>query len=73
MPELPDLCIYLEALEQRIGDQGLEGIDLRSPFLLRSVSPTIDEVAGLRVVELGRLGKRLLIVSGTHDRTAPER
>ena len=49
MPELPDLVIYIEALESRLAGQALEGVRLTSPFLLRSVDPPIDAVAGKRV------------------------
>jgi formamidopyrimidine-DNA glycosylase len=60
MPELPDVVVYLEALERRILDQPLEAIRLSSPFVLRSVEPTIEEVVGRRVTGLSRLGKRLV-------------
>ena len=39
MPELPDVTLYLEALEKRIQDQPLERVRLASPFLLRTVRP----------------------------------
>ena len=42
MPELPDVCVYREALEQRIVGQRLEKILLRSPFLLRTAEPPIE-------------------------------
>src|SRR6516162_625542 len=61
MPELPDVVVYLERLEPRIGAQVLEGVRLSSPFLLRSVAPPISEVKGRRVRELRRLGKRIVI------------
>ena len=46
MPELPDLVVYLEALERRVLGSPLERLQLLDPFVLRSVSPTPDEVAG---------------------------
>lgn len=61
MPELPDLTVYLEALETRIVGRRLERIELASPFLLRSVEPPLSSAAGLRVVRLRRLGKRIAI------------
>ena len=61
MPELPDLVIYIEALESRLAGQALKGIRLTSPFLLRSVDPPIDAVAGKRVNGVERLGKRIII------------
>ena len=61
MPELPDVTVYVEALEARILDQTLEGIRIASPFLLRSVEPPIADAAGKKVIELRRLGKRIVI------------
>src|SRR3954454_2130361 len=60
MPELPDVVVYLEALERRILHQPLEAIRLISPFVLRSVDPPVTDVVGRRVTGLRRLGKRLV-------------
>ena len=60
MPELPDIVVYLEALERRILGQPLEGVRLASPFVLRSVDPPTEAVTGRRVTGLRRLGKRLV-------------
>lgn len=59
MPELPDLTVYIEALETRIVGRPLEAVRLGSPFLLRSVEPKLEETFGRRVVALRRLGKRI--------------
>lgn len=61
MPELPDLTVYLEALERSIFGRRLEAVRLFSPFVLRSVEPPLDAAAGRRVVGLSRLGKRLVV------------
>ncbi|HKY33923.1 MAG TPA: DNA-formamidopyrimidine glycosylase family protein [Candidatus Polarisedimenticolia bacterium] len=61
MPELPDIVVYLEALQSRILGSTLEGIRLGSPFVLRSVTPAPRDAAGRSVVGLRRLGKRLVI------------
>ena len=61
MPELPDIVVYIEALEQRISGQTLEHIRLASPFLLRSVDPPLRAAEGKRVLELRRIGKRIAI------------
>jgi formamidopyrimidine-DNA glycosylase len=61
MPELPDITIYIEALERRILDHKLERIQLNSPFLLRTATPPISSVEGRRVAELRRLGKRVCV------------
>jgi len=60
MPELPDIVIYIERLEPRIVGQRLSRIRLASPFLLQSVTPPLREAEGKRVLELRRLGKRVV-------------
>jgi formamidopyrimidine-DNA glycosylase len=60
VPELPDLTVYLEALEPRVVDQPLEGVRLPSISLLRTVDPPVSAACGLRVRELRRLGKRIV-------------
>ena len=60
MPELPDVVVYIEALERRTLDSPLEGVRLASPFVLRSVDPPIQALEGRRVRSLRRLGKRIV-------------
>jgi formamidopyrimidine-DNA glycosylase len=61
MPELPDVTVYIEALERRLRGARLERVRLLSPFVLRSVDPPLAEVTGRTVRELRRLGKRIVI------------
>ncbi|MBI3925446.1 MAG: formamidopyrimidine-DNA glycosylase [Armatimonadetes bacterium] len=61
MPELPDVELYLASLRPRVQDQVLERIRLSAPFLLRSVDPPLSAAHGRRVVELRRLGKRIVL------------
>src|SRR5207249_2658918 len=61
VPELPDIVVYLERLAPLILNQPLERIVIRSPFVLRSVTPPIAEAQGKRVVGLRRLGKRIVL------------
>jgi formamidopyrimidine-DNA glycosylase len=61
VPELPDVVVYLEALERRVLGRRLEGVRLASPFVLRSVDPPVSALAGRRVVSLRRMGKRLVL------------
>ena len=61
MPELPDIVVYLEALQPRIAGQPLQGIRIVSPFLLRTANPPVQAAEGKRVVELRRMGKRICI------------
>ncbi len=60
MPELPDLTVYLEHLERRVRGARLNGIRLASPFVLRSVAPSMDDVSGRAVIGLRRLAKQLV-------------
>ncbi len=61
MPELPDIVVYIEALEQRILGQTLDQVRIASPFLLRTVNPPLANTHGRKVRELRRLGKRICI------------
>jgi formamidopyrimidine-DNA glycosylase len=61
MPELPDITLYCEALDERILGRRLERARLNSPFLLRSVEPPLDAVVGANVAEIRRIGKRIAI------------
>jgi formamidopyrimidine-DNA glycosylase len=61
LPELPDVTVYLEALQTRILGATLQRVRLLTPFLLRSVDPPLSAVTGKRVVGLRRIGKRLVI------------
>ena len=60
MPELPDLTIYLEHLDRRITGERLEDIRLASPFVLRTVSPSVEEVRGRAVTGFRRLAKQIV-------------
>jgi len=61
MPELPDVTVYVEALERRIVGRRLAEIRLNSPFVLRTVAPSLAEAQGRRVIGVRRLGKRIVI------------
>jgi formamidopyrimidine-DNA glycosylase len=60
VPELPDITVYLEALERRVLGQVLEKIRVADVFVLRTAVPPIDSLVGRRVVALRRLGKRIV-------------
>ena len=59
MPELPDVTVYLEALERRLLGQTLQRAVLKNPFLLRTADPPLQSVEGRRVVAFRRVGKRI--------------
>jgi formamidopyrimidine-DNA glycosylase len=60
VPELPDITLYLEALERRVLGQTLRQARITSPFLLRTAMPPIQNLEGRQVVSLRRLGKRIV-------------
>ena len=61
MPELPDLTVYLEHLDRRVTGETLRDIRLASPFVLRTVSPTIQETRARAVTGLRRLAKQIVV------------
>jgi len=62
MPELPDIAIYLEALQRTVVGQRLQAVRLFNPFLLRSADPPLGDVLQREVLGLRRLGKRIVFV-----------
>jgi len=61
VPELPDILLYLHALRPRLVGHRVDAVRLASPFLLRSVRPPLSALEGRRVVDLHRLGKRIVV------------
>jgi len=61
MPELPDITVYIEALERRLLGAKLESVHVAHPFLLRTVDPPLGALYGRRVTGLRRVGKRVAI------------
>jgi formamidopyrimidine-DNA glycosylase len=59
MPELPDIVVYIEALAQRVLERRLERVRIANPFVLRTVTPPLQAIEGLRVTGFRRLGKRI--------------
>ena len=60
MPELPDLTVYIEHLDRRVTGETLRDIRLASPFVLRTVSPSIEEMRGRVVTGLRRIAKQIV-------------
>jgi len=60
VPELPDILLYQQALANRIVGERLERVRIASPFLLRTSDPPVTDLAGRRVQEIRRLGKRIV-------------
>lgn len=61
MPELPDVTVYIEALEKRLLGEKLVGTRVASPFLLRTVTPPLGAAVGRPITGFRRLGKRICI------------
>jgi formamidopyrimidine-DNA glycosylase len=61
MPELPDIVVYIEQLESRVLHEPVQSIRLLNPFLLRSVTPPLQEALERKVLALRRLGKRIVL------------
>jgi formamidopyrimidine-DNA glycosylase len=61
MPELPDVVVYVEALERRVIGRALERVRLLSPFILRTAVPPVSSAEGKRVLRLRRVGKRIVL------------
>jgi formamidopyrimidine-DNA glycosylase len=61
MPELPDITIYVEALERRVIGERLDGVRIQSPLLVRTFDPPLDSINGKKVREVRRLGKRIVL------------
>src|ERR671937_1056351 len=62
MPELPDVTVYIEALEARVRGKRLERVKLLNPFILRTALPPISQAQGKHVTEIRRVGKRIVLV-----------
>ena len=61
MPELPDIVVYIEALEKRVLGTTLKGAHIASAFLLRSIEPSVGDAVGHKVRGMRRVGKRIAI------------
>jgi formamidopyrimidine-DNA glycosylase len=62
VPELPDVTVYVESIAARAAGQPLRGVRVASPFVVRTFDPPLSAAAGRRVLEVQRLGKRIVFV-----------
>jgi formamidopyrimidine-DNA glycosylase len=60
MPELPDITVYIEALQPRVVGETLNTVRVASPAVLRTYDPPYSAPQGAPVVGLRRLGKRIV-------------
>ena len=61
MPELPDITVYIEALQRRIVGQPIDDVRLSTPFLLRTVEPPLSALVSKQVASVERFGKRIIM------------
>jgi formamidopyrimidine-DNA glycosylase len=61
MPELPDITVYCEAIARRVMGVPLEGVRLKSAFLLRTAVPPLSSTFGRHVIGVSRIGKRIVL------------
>jgi formamidopyrimidine-DNA glycosylase len=61
MPELPDVENYCRALRRMVAGQTLRRVTLHSPFLLRTVEPTLGSFAGRKLSEVSREAKQIVL------------
>ncbi len=61
MPELPDLTVYVEALDRFIGGRTIQSIRQATPFLVRTWDPPLSAASGRRVTSVERIAKRIVI------------
>jgi formamidopyrimidine-DNA glycosylase len=61
VPELPDVVVYVDALTRHVAAQRLERVNLLSAFVLRSYDPPVDSIIGKTVLDVRRLGKRIVL------------
>ena len=60
MPELPDITVYIEAIEREFAGCTLRNVQIRSPFLVRSLEPPVTSFEGRTLVKVSRIGKRIV-------------
>ena len=61
MPELPDITVYIEALQARVLGKSMTGVRIVNPFVLRSVEPPIQKLVGVPITGFRRMGKRIVM------------
>ena len=59
MPELPDIDVYIAALDNTLRGHRLDAVRIRNPFLVRSVAVAPAAAEGHVLTELRRIGKRI--------------
>ncbi|MFT5143903.1 MAG: formamidopyrimidine-DNA glycosylase [Rhodothermales bacterium] len=61
MPELPDIEAYLHVLRRDVKGRVVRGVRLRSPFLVRTITPPLNSIVEAELSGLQRIGKRVVM------------
>ena len=61
MPELPDITVYIEALEARVLGKAMTDVRIVNPFVLRTVEPPVQKLVGVPITGFRRMGKRIVM------------
>ena len=61
MPELPDVTVYVERLTARYAGARIEGVRVKSPFLVRTFEPPLSQATGRVLKGAHRVGKRIVL------------
>jgi formamidopyrimidine-DNA glycosylase len=61
MPELPDVTIYIERLNELVQGQRLESMRIGNPFVLRTYEPKPAAFNDRIMQSAGRIGKRIVL------------
>jgi formamidopyrimidine-DNA glycosylase len=65
VPELPDVDVYVRRIGELFGGQALRELRIASPFVLRSVAPTVADMRGKVLTGVSRMGKRIVLRFGS--------
>lgn len=61
VPELPDVTVYIDALQRFVVGRTLEKVRVINPFILRSVEPPVSAVEMREIISASRVGKRVVL------------
>lgn len=67
MPELPDVVVYIEALESRVLGRTVTEVRIASPSVMRTYAPPYDAPVGKPLKSLHRVGKRIVLGFGDDE------
>jgi formamidopyrimidine-DNA glycosylase len=67
VPELPDIVVYIEALQRLVEGSRLAGIRVVSPAVMRTYDPPYDAAVGRTVEAIHRVGKRIVFQFGPDE------